>query len=105
MRLRTNQPKAFLAILFSLLGVTPWGVTAAAAQAPGAAARPAIEVRSDSGAEEALAATRQELVRLLRLSPKAAAVIVRDPSLLADQTYVSRSNPELDKFLQNHPEV
>jgi hypothetical protein len=32
-------------------------------------------------------------------------VVSRDPSLLSDQEYVARNNPELAQFLQMHPEV
>jgi hypothetical protein len=55
--------------------------------------------------DEALAATRETLIKLLRVSPKLTTVIVRDPSLLGNQEYVSRNNPELAQFLQNHPEI
>jgi len=50
-------------------------------------------------------ATREELFRLLRLSPKLTTVVARDPSLLADESYVARNNPELAQFLHDHPEV
>jgi hypothetical protein len=39
------------------------------------------------------------------MSPTLTEVIASDPSLLANQDYVSRNNPELEKFLQLHPEV
>jgi hypothetical protein len=32
-------------------------------------------------------------------------VVIRDPSLLSDQGYVSRNNPELAQFLESHPEI
>jgi hypothetical protein len=50
-------------------------------------------------------ATRERLISLLRLSPKLTAVLSRDPSLLSDQEYVSRNNPDLAQFLQQHPEI
>ncbi|HEY6969929.1 MAG TPA: hypothetical protein VJA94_12035 [Candidatus Angelobacter sp.] len=50
-------------------------------------------------------AMRDRLFKLLRLSPKLTAVLSRDPSLLADQEYVARNNPELAQFLQQHPEI
>jgi len=50
-------------------------------------------------------ATREQLFNLLRLSPRLTAVLSRDPSLLGDQEYVSRNNPELAQFLLQHPEV
>jgi hypothetical protein len=52
-----------------------------------------------------LAETREQLLGLLRLSPTLTEVVASDPSLLANQDYVNRNNPELEKFLQNHPEV
>jgi hypothetical protein len=55
--------------------------------------------------DEELAATREELFKLLRISPKLTGVVAHDPSLLSDQEYVSRNNPELAKFLQGHPEI
>ena len=58
-----------------------------------------------SANDEQLAATRETLFNLLQMSPKLAGAIGYDPSLLSDQEYVNRSNPELAKFLQSHPEV
>jgi len=54
---------------------------------------------------EDTANTQQQLIKLLRLSPTLTSVVVHDPSLLADQAYVSRNNPELAQFLTQHPEV
>jgi hypothetical protein len=50
-------------------------------------------------------ATREQLIKLLRMSPRLTAVVGRDPSLLANQDYISRNNPELAQFLQEHPEI
>jgi len=52
-----------------------------------------------------LAATQEELVRLLKLSPTLTTVVARDPSLLSNEDYVRRNNPQLAQFLANHPEV
>jgi hypothetical protein len=52
-----------------------------------------------------VAATQTELIRLLRLSPTLTTVVSHDPSLLADQEYVARNNPQLAAFLAVHPEV
>lgn len=52
-----------------------------------------------------LAATQEQLIKLLRLSPTLTTVVARDPSLLANQEYVSRNNPQLAQFLASHPEV
>lgn len=50
-------------------------------------------------------AVGSELLELLRLSPKLTTAISADPTLLADESYVSRNNPELADFLRRHPEV
>ena len=60
---------------------------------------------STAMSEESLDNSREQLFTLLRMSPKLAAVVARDPSLLADEPYVSRNNPALGEFLQAHPEV
>jgi hypothetical protein len=52
-----------------------------------------------------VAATQEELIRLLQLSPTLTSVVARDPSLLSNQDYVRRNNPQLAQFLENHPEV
>lgn len=62
-------------------------------------------VISDSANDAQLAATRENLFNLLQMSPKLTGAVAHDPSLLGDQEYVSRSNPELSKFLQSHPEI
>ena len=50
-------------------------------------------------------ATREQLLTLLRVSPMLTSVVASDPSLLANQEYVAKSNPELAKFLAQHPEI
>jgi hypothetical protein len=55
--------------------------------------------------EKDVADTQEQLLHLLRLSPTLTAAVAADPSLLADQQYVARSNPELAQFLVNHPDV
>jgi hypothetical protein len=50
-------------------------------------------------------ATQTELIQLLRLSPTLTTVISHDPSLLANQEYVAKNNPQLAAFLAAHPEV
>jgi hypothetical protein len=95
--------------------------TVAVAQAPGQPARPAAPAHVAAPAHPAaaaptlpttpdvsnreLSATQRELIRLLRLSPTLTTVVARDPSLLANQDYVSRNNPQLAEFLAAHPEV
>lgn len=67
-------------------------------QTPASPAAPALT-------DQDFAATQEELIRLLRLSPTLTTVVSHDPSLLANQEYVSRNNPQLAQFLQSHPEV
>jgi hypothetical protein len=88
------------AILFATLAV--------AQSKPAAPARPASELPAATApvpTEKDLAATRQELLRLLRMSPTLTTVVAHDPSLLANQDYVSRNNPQLAAFLVSHPEI
>lgn len=66
---------------------------------------PPLKVNPASISESGVAESREELFRLLRVSPRLTTVVARDPSLLADQEYVARNNPELAQFLQDHPEV
>jgi hypothetical protein len=56
-------------------------------------------------APETTEATREQLLTLLRVSPTLTAVVASDPSLLGNQEYVAKTNPELAKFLVQHPEV
>lgn len=55
--------------------------------------------------EEQMASTQEQLIKLLRVSPVLTSVVERDPSLLADSAYVSRTNPQLAEFLVAHSEV
>jgi hypothetical protein len=68
---------------------------------PVAASAPPAPIAS----EKDLADTQAQLIKLLRLSPTLTTVVARDPSLLSNQEYVSRSNPQLAQFIQLHPEI
>jgi hypothetical protein len=78
---------------------------AAAQSQPQVPAREATMSSASVPSQKELAATQEQLIKLLRLSPTMTEVISRDPSLLSDQEYVTRNNPELAQFLQIHPEV
>ncbi|MGD0295221.1 MAG: hypothetical protein ABSB30_15350 [Terracidiphilus sp.] len=54
---------------------------------------------------DAMATTQDQLIKLLRLSPTLTNVVAYDPSLLSNQEYVSRNNPQLAQFLAAHPEI
>ena len=55
--------------------------------------------------DQDVAATQDQLLKLLRVSPVLTSVVARDPSLLADQAYVARNNPELAQFIASHPDI
>ena len=84
-------------------------VVAQARPVPAAKAAPAASAAQPATAaipsNRDVATTQSELIRLLKLSPTLTAVVARDPSLLSNQEYVSRTNPQLADFLANHPEV
>ncbi len=67
---------------------------------PAAHAAPAAVI-----SDKDLAATQEELIRLLKLSPTLTTVVARDPSLLSNQEYVRRNNPQLAQYLDSHPEI
>lgn len=93
-----------LAVLLAGLLCTGWAAAQAQPQRP--ASKPATPVTESAvPSDENLTATRQELFKLLQMSPKLTTVIARDPSLLANQEYVTRNNPALAQFLQAHPEI
>jgi hypothetical protein len=68
---------------------------------PKQAAAPPASAATDQDFE----ATQAQLIQLLRLSPTLTTVVSHDPSLLANQEYVSRNNPQLAQFLLSHPEI
>ena len=87
---------ALLAGTFSVAQTRPAGPEKSTAPAQAAPPPPT---------ERDVANTQTELIKLLRLSPKLTTVVARDPSLLSNQEYVARTNPQLADFLASHPEV
>lgn len=79
------------------------GAISASAQAKSAAKEQQVAYPPISDQE--LAATQDQLMQLLRTSPTLTTVVARDPSLLSDQEYVTRNNPQLEQFLVQHPEI
>ena len=77
---------------------TPQGMLSQGA--PAGVTPPALAV-----SPQELGETQQRLMQLLRVTPALAEVVASDPSLLADQQYVAKSNPELAAFLEQHPEI
>ena len=94
---------AFCAIAGPVFFVAGQGATSATAQTGPAAKMQPVTAAPISDQE--LAATQEQLMQLLRTSPTLTQVVARDPSLLSDQEYVSRNNPQLAQFLVAHPEV
>jgi hypothetical protein len=98
-------------LLFSLTATSLLFSTIGFAQAkpatPPAAAAPAAAAQAAAPApnEQDVATEQRELIRLLRLSPTLTTVVSHDPSLLSNQEYVARNNPQLAAFLAAHPEV
>ena len=95
----TNLSLALWAILLLGLFSTIW------ASAQSRTTRSSQAVNSSAATDQDIAATREQLYKLLRMSPKLTAVVARDSSLLANNEYVERNNPELAQFLQAHQEV
>ncbi len=81
---------------------------AAAQSYPAVPARPAVPAPAANApvsTDKEVAATQAELIKLLRVSPTLTTVVAHDPSLLSNQDYVARNNPQLAEFLTAHPEV
>ena len=98
-----KEPNRFLT--FTLIAAAalalPPGFPAAAQTHP--AAPPAAQLQPPS--DKDIADTQEQFLKLLRLSPVLTSVVARDPSLLADQQYVARNNPELAQFMASHPDI
>ena len=99
--MRISQRTSAATILLTMLFVP--AMHGAFAQAKPASAPLAAPATSPSG--EDLAVTREQLLSLLRMSPTLSQALEADPTLLADQEYVARSNPQLAQFLAQHAEV
>lgn len=87
---------AALALFFATLAIAQPHPAAPVAPVPNVAPVPD---EKDAGQ------IQRELIELLRLSPTLTTVVSHDPSLLANQDYVARNNPQLAAFLAAHPEV
>ncbi len=82
-------------------GALMWAVPYATAQPP----KGAPQAVAAESSEDRLVETREQLMSYLRMSPTLATVMASDPSLLGNQEYIARNNPELARFLEAHPEV
>src|ERR1700744_2472024 len=94
------------ALLTTCLALAAFAPAAIAVQTHAAKSdTPAPAAAAPAPNDKEVAATQRQLIELLRLSPTLTTVISHDPTLLANQDYVSRNNPELAAFLAAHPEV
>jgi hypothetical protein len=83
----------------------PQAVQSAASKNSAAKAAPAAvsnDVQVEPGSMDA---TREKLNQMLEQYPRLTSVVSRDPSLLANQEYVTGNAPGLWEFLQKHPEI
>ena len=87
----------------TLLLIGGMGAAMASAQAPPAATK--VQPSAAPISDQELSDTQEQLTKLLRMSPTLTSAVAADPSLLSDQVYVDRSNPELGQFLLSHPDV
>ncbi len=72
---------------------------------PAQPASPASSATAPAPTEKDFNATQEQLIKLLRMSPTLTTVVAHDPSLLSNQDYVNRNNPQLAQFLATHPEI
>ncbi len=102
--MHTNRSTIFHTIrsvsLLLLLAVAAQGHSLQPTKPPAPLAAPS-PIANDTD----IADTRAQLMRLLRITPILSEVVANDPTLLANQEYVGRTNPELERFLEAHPEV
>lgn len=105
---RILLPCLFAVIFLPLMASAQTPPRPASEPRPAAAPRPAVApgaVGAPALTDKDIANTQRQLIELLRLSPTLTTVVSHDPSLLSDQAYVSRENPQLADFLVAHPEV
>jgi hypothetical protein len=94
---------AIYAILLSAPGVR--STLAQAKPSPAVEKEPTGMTGFSPANEAELDSVREQLFKLLRMSPKLTSAISLDPTLLSYQEYVNKNNPELAGFLQSHPEI
>jgi len=99
-----HKRRRYLAMVQAVVAVLMLFTVVSAAQAQ-RASQPAAAANAPQMSEKDVAALQDQLLQLLRVSPTLAEVVARDPSLLSNAEYVNRTNPELGRFLQGHPEI
>jgi hypothetical protein len=88
---------------FVLFSLTP--LSAQSASSPAGGKGPEAVPAFSPTNEAEITSAREQVFKLLRMTPKLTSAVAIDPSLLGDQEYVNRGNPELARFLQAHPEI
>jgi hypothetical protein len=106
-RPRIAQVLSSVAISASLCATVAVAQSQPAPTRPAAPGRPALAALPPAApiSDKELAENQKQLIELLRLSPTLTTVVAHDPSLLANQDYVARNNPQLAQFLAAHPEI
>ncbi len=100
-----HKPNQILSLVFCAVAA-PASMIAAQGTAqtrPAVASQPAVAAAPLS--EQDFATEQEKLIQLLKTSPTLTTVVAHDPSLLSDQEYVNRNNPQLAQFLTQHPEI
>ena len=99
-----HRQRLYVAVIQTIIAFLALFTAISAAQAPHATP-PGVPANAPQMSEKDLAALQDQLLQVLRVSPTLAEVVARDPSLLSNAEYVNRNNPELGRFLQEHPEI
>src|ERR1700678_2912719 len=97
--------RTLLTCCLALAAFAPAAIAVQTRPAKPVTPQPPASLAAPAPNDKEVAATQHELIELLRLSPTLTTVISHDPSLLANQDYVSHNNPQLAAFLVTHPEV
>ena len=99
-----HKQRRYMAVVHAVVVFLALFTAVSAAQAP-RSAQPAAAPGGPQMSEKDVAAMQDQLLQLLRVSPTLAEVVAHDPSLLSNVEYVNRNNPQLEQFLQAHPEI
>ena len=94
---------AFLVVLLASPSVAL--LAAQSTHSPAAEQKTTVVAGFSPANEANLRNVRDQLFKLLRMSPKLTSAVAHDSSLLGYQEYVNHSHPELAAFLQAHPEI
>ena len=90
--------------IYALLLAAAFTVSAGAQQVR-LVSGPPPQAAASAPTDQEVASTQEQLLKLLRTSPTLTTVVAHDPSLLSDQAYVARNNPELAQFITTHPDI